>query len=107
MNGVHSNGSSAAASNQEKTNGHSSPSHAKEDRPLARHPNGEWKGKSHGPDIDDPYQDTQGGIISQYLKLRQVSKRPLPTVHGDGSYPKDTTRPTASANIKALQKRGE
>ncbi|KAH6670320.1 linoleate diol synthase [Plectosphaerella plurivora] len=104
MNGVHSNGSSAGNSHQEKPNGHT-PSYPREERPLKDHPNGEWSGKRHGIDIDDPNQGTQGGIISQYLKLRQVSKRPLPTVHGDGSYPKDQTRPTAMENIKALQKR--
>lgn len=105
MNGVHSNGSSAGNSNSEKVNGHHSSS-SKDTRPLADHPKGEWKGKRTDIDHDDPYHGTQGGLISQYLKMKKVAKRPLPTVHGDGSYPKDQTRPTAMANIKALQKRG-
>src|SRR5690349_3459439 len=99
MKTVNSNGSSSG-SPQEKVNGHSQ---KKDVRPLADHPNGEWKGKRFGEDIDDPNKGTKGGMIAQYRKLKLVSKRPLPTVHGDGSYPTTVTRPGAMANIKALQ----
>lgn len=107
MNGTHTNGSSTSSKN-EKVNGNGYRYDVKPERPLKDHPNGEWTAKRIDDDNDKSGREGEnGGMWAQYKAMREVSKRPLPKEHGDGTYPKVQNRPSAMDNIRALQKRGE
>lgn len=40
-----------------------------------------------------PKKSDGGGLLAQFKLLRQLSKRPVPTANGDGTYSKTLVRP--------------
>lgn len=86
------------------------------------HSNGHSNGKSNGytngkartqkpepkPEYaGGPQKVKKEGVIGGFKKLRQASKRPLPTEMGDGSYRQVVSRPTLSQDLRRLRMKGE
>ena len=45
-------------------------------------------------------------MLSEYMRLRKASRRPLPTDHGDGSYRQVVQRPGLGQDVKSLSRAG-
>ncbi|KAL0938207.1 linoleate diol synthase [Colletotrichum truncatum] len=55
-----------------------------------------------GPSRGDPAYGKYDTKLTGFRKALRESKRPLPVLFGDGSYPADKTRPTGMQNVKPL-----
>ena len=47
-----------------------------------------------------------GGVLAQMRLLRKLSKRPVPTEYGDGTYPKAITRPKLRDDLSRIGVKG-
>lgn len=90
----HSNGHSNGYSNGEK-NGYTN-GKVKSSRPV---PKPEYAG--------GPQKKPKEGALANFKKLRQASKRPLPTEMGDGSYRPVVARPTLKQDLRRLRMSGK
>lgn len=54
-----------------------------------------------------PKRSNDEGMLAKIKALRQMSKRPLPTAYGDGTYPQTLVRPTLRDDIGRIGMEGE
>lgn len=49
-----------------------------------------------------PKKSDGGGMLAQFKALRQMSKRPVPTANGDGTYSKTIVRPKLRQDLSRI-----
>lgn len=54
-----------------------------------------------------PKESGGGGMLAQLKTLRQMSKRPVPTAYGDGTYPKTLVRPKLRNDLSSIGLNGK
>ena len=54
-----------------------------------------------------PKEDKSEGMLAKLKTLRQMSKRPVPTAYGDGTYPKTLVRPKLRDDLSRIGMNGE
>jgi linoleate 10R-lipoxygenase len=65
--------------------------------------------KAPKPQRTKPKQQKKSGgsVVSNYMKLRTASRRPLPTDLGNGHYRQLTKRPGIGQDLRSLSREGE
>lgn len=84
-------------SSAEVKNGHATNGHSQEKAPAPK-PQPKAAGQSN---------QKKEGALKSFKKLRVLSKRPLPTEMGDGSYRTVVNRPRLKEDLRRLKIKGE
>ena len=63
---------------------------------------------SHSKSSSGAPKESKGdGMLAKLKTLRQMSKRPVPTAYGDGTYPKTLVRPKLRDDLSRIGMNGE
>jgi hypothetical protein len=107
---INGNGNEKAHTNgSHSTNGESAKSPTKnkagdlEGRTLKH---SDTAGSVGGPVGDPPKKKKEDGFFKKRALTKALSKRPLPTAFGDGTYPSTEERPKLSADLATINKKG-